>query len=303
MTDEKKHRVVRSCSVEGCGRQVEARGWCSMHYLRWKRTGNVATAKPDRKQTRHFQTCVIDSCDRPVHALGWCSFHYEQNRPRKTCSIKGCPKDSRTRGMCDTHYAQVRRAEKRAEQDSEACKRCGAPISYSGTGRPRRFCEACLQARKSEKPPCAVSGCDNKAQSRGWCFKHYARWQKHGDPGEADDRRLKGAEQLPNGSTRKTEQSGYVRLYFPDPERPGRGRHVLEHRYVMEQVLGRRLKPHEHVHHVNGDRADNRESNLELWTTSHPKGQRVADKLKWAREIMDTYANAPTSVTGRKSGK
>ena len=30
----------------------------------------------------------------------------------------------------------------------------------------------------------------------------------------------------------------------------------------MEQVLGRKLMPHEHVHHINGDPLDNRLSNL-----------------------------------------
>jgi hypothetical protein len=70
---------------------------------------------------------------------------------------------------------------------------------------------------------------------------------------------------------------------------------------VMEQILGRRLKPHEHVHHVNGDRSDNSEANLELWTTSHPKGQRVADKLEWAQKILSEYADAPAEAVKPKS--
>lgn len=30
----------RACTVEGCGRVHEARGWCNVHYKRWVRTGD-----------------------------------------------------------------------------------------------------------------------------------------------------------------------------------------------------------------------------------------------------------------------
>lgn len=92
----------------------------------------------------------------------------------------------------------------------------------------------------------------------------------------------------PKGTGSLTVQ-GYIRLYKPEhPNADERGR-VMEHTYVMSEVIGRPLLPNESVHHKNGVRSDNRPDNLELWVKHQPTGTRVEDLVGWAREILRIY--------------
>lgn len=67
------------------------------------------------------------------------------------------------------------------------------------------------------------------------------------------------------------------------------GKSKAKHRIAMEESIGRPLFKHERVHHINGRRGDNQISNLELWSRSHPPGQRVADITEWAITFLAEY--------------
>ena len=65
---------------------------------------------------------------------------------------------------------------------------------------------------------------------------------------------------------------GYVYIYVghDHPMADSKGR-AVEHRVIMSEHLGRALSQHELVHHLNGDKTDNRIDNLGLTTRAeHP---------------------------------
>lgn len=88
---------------------------------------------------------------------------------------------------------------------------------------------------------------------------------------------------------RHTDINGYVMIYKPNHPNTTKKGYMGEHRFVMAKYLGRPLNKFENVHHKNGKRNDNRIENLELWNTMQPAGQRVEDKLKFAKEIIQLY--------------
>jgi hypothetical protein len=137
--------------------------------------------------------------------------------------------------------------------DDRACDECGE--SFTPTGPSHHFCPSCAIARRTGECPVCKKTFVRDYLEQVYCSKSCA-YDRNGEFGK-----------------RSVNAEGYVTIKVPDgyPGRRDNGR-VPEHRYVMQEQLGRPLALGETIHHVNGDKTDNRIENLQLRAGRHGTG-------------------------------
>jgi hypothetical protein len=224
------------------------------------------------------QICSVEECDREKYSREMCEMHYRRvlrtgevgpalarSERVSICDVSGCEQIVDARSLCHGHYQRLMR---------------------------NGFLEE--TSLRSGNRVCSVEECDRQHKAKGFCAAHYKRYLKTGDP-QADQpiREVAGDGHISHG---------YLNIGIPADLRylVGGVKKTGQHRLLMAIHLGRPLLPDEVVHHRNGKRTDNRIENLELWSTSHPKGQKVADLVAFSVETLARYAPEIAVWSARK---
>lgn len=185
----------RTCSVPGCARPHQGRGYCDGHLRRLLASGDPGPAEFEPR--RPGAVCSIEGCGKPIDGRGWCNAHYLRWR-KSGDPLTPLPERGPTWVGDQVTYAGMhsRLRHFRGRARDQVCVDCGGRAEHwsydhsdpnaridAATGLPfspdvDRYMPRCRTCHRRHDAgryvrACQVEGCDRQHKAKGLCSKHY----------------------------------------------------------------------------------------------------------------------------------
>lgn len=208
---------------------------------------------------RLCETCKTPLTKRQKHFCGYECYGKSKRGPQKYCERCGKPLLAGQKKFCS-------RACYNPPENQRHCEICGKILLK----RHKRFCSKPCYGQwlqeHPEKRTCFKPG--TVAWNKG--LKGYMAGEKHWN--------WKGG--------KRNHQCGYIECKCPGHPHANSANYVFEHRLVMEQHLGRYLMQDEVIHHINGNKKDNRIKNLIVLTVSEHQSIHAKDWWLYVKSLI-----------------
>ena len=149
------------------------------------------------------------------------------------------------------------------QKKNRKCKKCGKKLNQYQKDACSWECRNLIKNENRKCLECGNEFCVKKSSGKKLCSLRCAVLSRSG----SKSKRWKGG--------RSISKKRYVRINL------GKGIRMFEHRLVGEKMLGRKLKSTEAIHHIDGDKLNNKESNLYICSSNadHQRAHRSMEPV------------------------